>query len=448
MDIRTHLKTLSFAHLKSLAKVTNLHFHISMKSKSTVIEALSRLYEFRNGIYNAKPFQASLKDGKAKQHVTIKKTKTHDWEKSLDDWANNLLAPKKKEVKKSIEKPIEKPKEVEKPKLLTYNELTKEQKQQADKLTKQRDVRKKENEQMQKEMLGDLKKIQEQPKMENNATNKALQILINMGLINDKELQKMGIEKPIEKPTKTIKFSYNKKIVDDDQFTQKELQIMEQGQNAWDFYKTPTEIINKIAEDIVKYNRNNEINILEPSAGLGSLITGIINNQDKLNINLLDANEMNDDMYKLLKENFTISNIYNENFLKWNPTNKYDIVVMNPPYEGYINEDIGRIKVAYLYHVMKAILILNKQKTIYAVLPSLKNFMYDTDFKQFEFEDILPKTVIKGIKSFFNIKEIPRVICEPLLEKVTGWKQVKFSRGKLSLQKAGLTLNLYKLTIF
>ena len=56
-------------------------------------------------------------------------------------------------------------------------------------------------------------------------------------------------------------------------------------------------------------SKKDAIKILEPSAGIGSLMTGIIDKQNELNIKQLDAIEFNEDMYNLLKENFKISKI-------------------------------------------------------------------------------------------------------------------------------------------
>ena len=93
MDIRTHLKTLTWMELKNLAKITNLHFHISLKSKSDVIEGLAKLYEHRNGIYTTKPFEAIQKDGKMmKKPISIKKkaSKTSAIDASLEEWAKQF----------------------------------------------------------------------------------------------------------------------------------------------------------------------------------------------------------------------------------------------------------------------------------------------------------------------------------------------------------------------
>jgi hypothetical protein len=92
-DIRTHLKTLTWMELKNLAKITNLHFHISLKSKSNVIEGLAKLYEFRNGVYTTKPFEAIQKDGKTmKKPIQIKKkiSKTSAIDASLEEWAKQF----------------------------------------------------------------------------------------------------------------------------------------------------------------------------------------------------------------------------------------------------------------------------------------------------------------------------------------------------------------------
>ena len=239
-----------------------------------------------------------------------------------------------------------------------------------------------------------------------------------------------------------IKFSYNSNFVDDDKIGQEQFKIMEKGQNRFDFYKTPQTIIDEITDSVISEFKKTKINILEPSAGIGSLITGIINRQNELNISNLDANEFNEEMYKLLIENFKISHIYNKNFLKWIPEIKYDCIIMNPPYEGYINEEVGRSKVAYLYHVMKAVLLGENKKTIYAVLPPLKH-----KNTSFEFENVISKIDMKRMKNEFNIDEIPVVKVELLMENINGWKKVVFSRGKFNLGNVGLSLNLYKFTV-
>jgi hypothetical protein len=244
------------------------------------------------------------------------------------------------------------------------------------------------------------------------------------------------------KPIQKTQFSYNRNFVYEDSIGQEQFKIMEKAQNKFDFYKTPQEIIDKITDSVISEFNKTQINILEPSAGIGSLITGIINRQNELNIMNLDANEYNEEMYNLLIENFKISHIYNKNFLKWNPEIKYDCIIMNPPYEGYIDEEVGRSKVAYLYHVMKAILIGNNKKTIYAVLPPLKG-----KGQQFEIKDAISKIDTKRMLSTFNIDKIPTVKVDLLMEKVQGWKKVIFSRGKFNLGNAGLSLNLYKFTV-
>ena len=252
------------------------------------------------------------------------------------------------------------------------------------------------------------------------------------------EKRKAEANKPIQK----TQFSYNRNFVDEDSIGQEQFKIMEKAQNRFDFYKTPQEIIDKITDSVISEFNKTQINILEPSAGIGSLITGIINRQNELNIMNLDANEYNEEMYKLLIENFKISHIYNKNFLKWNPEIKYDCIIMNPPYEGYIDEEVGRSKVAYLYHVMKAILIGNNKKTIYAVLPPLKG-----KGQQFEIKDAISKIDTKRMLSTFNIDKIPTVKVDLLMENVQGWKKVIFSRGKFNLGNAGLSLNLYRFTV-
>jgi len=256
------------------------------------------------------------------------------------------------------------------------------------------------------------------------------------------KLMKEREEKRKAEEQNKTQFSYNRNFVDEDSIGQEQFKIMENAQNRFDFYKTPQEIIDKITDSVISYFKKNKINILEPSAGIGSLITGIINRQNELNIMNLDANELNEEMYKLLIENFKISHIYNKNFLNWNPEIKYDCIIMNPPYEGYIDEEVGRSKIAYLYHVMKAVLLGGNKKIIYAVLPPLKG-----KGQQFEIKDAISKIDTKRMLSTFNIDKIPTVKVDLLMENVSGWKKVIFSRGKFNLGNANLSLNLYRFTV-
>ena len=89
-DIANHLKTLSFKQLKALAKYTNLHYHISMKSRENVINGLIRLFEYRDGVYGNKPFKMVLTEAGVKVPVSVKRKmkiedKTEDEAKGEDE---------------------------------------------------------------------------------------------------------------------------------------------------------------------------------------------------------------------------------------------------------------------------------------------------------------------------------------------------------------------------
>ena len=115
---------------------------------------------------------------------------------------------------------------------------------------------------------------------------------------------------------------------------------------------------------------------------------------------------------------------------------------MNPPFEGIIPK-IGVSKVAYLWHLMKAILLLNYKKTIYIVSPRLQS-----NKTQFEFDEVIPEKLKISMLKYFNIEEIPKTIITPLLINVSGFNKIVFSRGKYTEQTAGLNFNLYKVETY
>lgn len=241
------------------------------------------------------------------------------------------------------------------------------------------------------------------------------------------------------------KFSYNENFfaIKTEYQTQDFIKLVKENQAKNDFYETPQPLVDKITDDIINTFGKSKINVLEPSAGLGTLMTGIIDSQRTLNINRIDAIELFEPMYELLKKNFKISHIYNDNFLSWIPEYKYDVVIMNPPFEGGLGSNLGVSKVAYLYHLMKALLILERNKTIYIIMP---HFRVNHDVPYFELDDAISKTDIKKMKELFDVSTLPNAIIKPLMMNVGGWKKYVFTRNKFQEKEAGLRLNLYKIT--
>jgi negative regulator of genetic competence, sporulation and motility len=77
-NITEHLKTLKYKQLKAIAKFHNLHYVIKLNSRNNIINALSKLYDYKNGKYGSKPFNIILKDNTVKQSVDVKKRSKDD----------------------------------------------------------------------------------------------------------------------------------------------------------------------------------------------------------------------------------------------------------------------------------------------------------------------------------------------------------------------------------
>lgn len=145
-------------------------------------------------------------------------------------------------------------------------------------------------------------------------------------------------------------------------------------QNNYDLYPTPHTSLKPIFDDIDKLEGKytTSLNFLEPSAGTGNIVRGIIDFGERRKIKGIDAVEMSADLSKLLKEQTTISNVYREDFLEFKPKHDYHYTIMNPPYTD------GSNKTFWLEHLMKAMSISytqieeggGLQNTIYAIVPT------------------------------------------------------------------------------
>ncbi|NOW92374.1 adenine-specific DNA-methyltransferase [Clostridium beijerinckii] len=184
-------------------------------------------------------------------------------------------------------------------------------------------------------------------------------------------------------------------------------------------YDTAYKMISTI--DFCNFENLTEIHILEPSAGCGILIAALlINIFEKLpNINTfyIDLYETDEDVVKILKKNLSllkknISNlnikikfrVINKNFIignknRWakNNSDKYDIIISNPPYkkinqsspEAVIMNELvyGQPNIYTLFIAMS--LKLLKNNGIYTVL-SPRNYLtgeYSTLLRKFIFNN-------------------------------------------------------------
>lgn len=115
------------------------------------------------------------------------------------------------------------------------------------------------------------------------------------------------------------------------------------------FYPTPQNIVDEFQKYIPESG-----SILEPSAGTGRLINGI--NQDR--VTCIDIAGLHCEILKAKG----FKNTYCMDFMKYSTDNKFDCIVMNPPYS----------KQRALLHIEKAKKHLNPNGFILAVIPTGK----------------------------------------------------------------------------
>ena len=104
-------------------------------------------------------------------------------------------------------------------------------------------------------------------------------------------------------------------------------------------YYTNKFIINEIMKKLPEFSKK-EINIIEPSVGVGNFIPLLIKKYDyieNLSIDLIEIDNDNVEILKLLLEKIKIPknvniNIINTDFLEFNVEKKYDLCIGNPPF--------------------------------------------------------------------------------------------------------------------
>jgi hypothetical protein len=94
-NITEHLKTLKYKQLQALGRFHNLHYHVKLSGRNNIINALTRLYEYKNDKYGSKPFNMILTDNTVKQSINVRKRNTDD------EFVTDLI--KKQGSKKTIQ---------------------------------------------------------------------------------------------------------------------------------------------------------------------------------------------------------------------------------------------------------------------------------------------------------------------------------------------------------
>jgi len=155
-------------------------------------------------------------------------------------------------------------------------------------------------------------------------------------------------------------------IVNNFGLTSNDLKNLWSGQqkgNKIDFYPTPKKCVNELFEQVLPEGHlNNKLNVLEGTAGLGSVAYWVHKQYPNLNMN---ANELNPNLYKLM-DKFLPDQIKrtNKDFLNIN-TSDYDIIFLNPPF----GENNNFLWVKFLLHGLH-LLNISKHKNKWLLLVS------------------------------------------------------------------------------
>ena len=116
------------------------------------------------------------------------------------------------------------------------------------------------------------------------------------------------------------------------------------------------------------------LEILEPSCGCGNFIDAILEKDPNAHIDGVDIDKK---VFKGLKNKYTNSGIrlFNEDFLKFDPGKKYDLVIGNPPFNLPASVPYYNTTDAF---VLKSLDLLNDGGKLVMVLPStfLRNKQY------------------------------------------------------------------------
>ena len=204
-------------------------------------------------------------------------------------------------------------------------------------------------------------------------------------------------------------------------------------------YFTPPSIIAKIIKTLFPYFKN-ITNVLEPSCGSGEFIQRL----ERFSKFKIDGIEYNETIYNSIKHKFN-STILNIDFLGWNSTKKYDLIVGNPPFYVMKKNEIKNKNYDYYYtgrpnifilFIAKSLELLNDNGILAFVLP--KNFMNCLYYNNLR----------KYISNNFKIIDIIDCYKDKYLETQQDTIGFIIQKQNCVLNNPKYTLNINKYTIF
>lgn len=214
--------------------------------------------------------------------------------------------------------------------------------------------------------------------------------------------------------------AYRKFLKENPDFDRDTIEQLTSSQKSMDFYPTPEHCLDyEPITDCI----NTSTHILEPTAGLGSMVHFI--EKHKSAKTKVDINELNRRFIPILEKFFPKAKVTQKNFLDDFPTkNNYDLILCNPPFR------IGNDKKAYLDFLFKCIYMLNtsssskREKCLIFICPLLadkgRNWKAG-EFNGFDFLDVMKKI------SFDKMNKLSKMLQDKELDK----KQYKaFQQGE------------------
>ena len=169
------------------------------------------------------------------------------------------------------------------------------------------------------------------------------------------------------------------------------------AQEYSDFYPTPQKCL-QLFDDNIEYIEKDE-HILEPSAGLGSIVHYL----QKKGYKNIEANELNSSMAAFIKKNYNV-NTTQADFLNKNyDNNDFSLIFCNPPFS------LGNNKTFYIDFLFKCCDVLRKskityEKVIYFISPPLTKKKNDT-FSGYEVWDNLSKNKKSELSKKYKIRD-------------------------------------------
>lgn len=210
--------------------------------------------------------------------------------------------------------------------------------------------------------------------------------------------------------TKTKNPSFNARIATPVNMSQNIIDGIVKGQISKHFVPTPGNVIDLMIKSLGEIKPTDKI--LEPSAGYGHIVDKLI---EKTNLNPcnIDVIEPIEDLRKVLHRKGY--NLVEYDILKYKPSEKYDKIIMNPPYDN--GSDI--LHLLHCYDILKPegklVCILPENDFIPSRQPGyekwLKDWLGNGEMKEINeyLEDLLKNNEHQVIKlgSVFKNSDVP-----------------------------------------